>query len=707
MSGRIDDPGNRRDLPPDASQHRDLAQLRSRAEQRVQALESLEIDALWPTEARRVLHELRVHQIELETQNEELRATREQLEASRTRYFDLYDLAPVGYLTLSEAGLIQEANLTAAVALGVDRRTLPRQRVSHFILSDDQDIYYNHFRNLIKTRQPQNCELRLKKLDGAPFWARLESTVVAAEAGSVVWRMVVSDIAERKRAEEGLRVSEERLKYAERLAHVGHWHWDVRANQLSLSDEVFRILGRPLNCTPSFESLLQAIVPQERALVQRAIRDCLAERSGGSIELRIATQKGDVRTVTCIFEVSLDEEGLPALVFGSCQDVTEARRVQEELLARQRLESVGTLASGIAHDFNNLLGSVLAQADLALEEYRDGSSPEQELKYIRDAALRGSEIVRQLMIYAGNESEVVRLLDVSKIAREMVELLRVSVSKHAALEIDLGQDLPAVWGSAGQIQQIVLNLVTNASEALENRDGVIRVTTRRVNVDRTEAVSNGVPEGNYLQLEVADTGCGMSLETQARVFDPFFTTKAVGHGLGLAVVQGIVRALGGAIHLTSEPGKGTSFQVLLPCDKTMSGATEPVPCREEPGSSPAATVLVVDDEDRLRVAVSKLLRKRGFEILEAGDGSAAIDLLRASDRRIDAMLLDMTLPGCSSREVVNVAWEAQPNMKVVLTSAYPEETVRTAVGATQTCSFVRKPFQLEVLLQTLQSVLRL
>src|SRR5262249_10908027 len=142
----------------------------------------------------------------------------------------------------------------------------------------------------------------------------------------------------------------------------------------------------PLNWTPSFESLLQAIVPQDRALVQRRIRDCLAERSGGSIELRITGQEGDVRTVTCNFEVTLDQEGLPARVFGSCQDVTEARRIQEELLARQRLESVGTLASGIAHDFNNLLSGVLTRADLALEEYRDGSSPEQELNYIRHAA---------------------------------------------------------------------------------------------------------------------------------------------------------------------------------------------------------------------------------------------------------------------------------------------------------------------------------
>jgi CheY-like chemotaxis protein len=248
-----------------------------------------------------------------------------------------------------------------------------------------------------------------------------------------------------------------------------------------------------------------------------------------------------------------------------------------------------------------------------------------------------------------------------------------------------------------------MNLVTNASEALADRDGVIRVATRSVSVDRRASISEDVPEGDYVQLEVSDNGCGMPLVMQAKVFDPFFTTKAAGHGLGLAVVQGIVRGLGGVIHLTSEPNRGTTFQVLLPCAKTISEAPKPFAVAEK--SSSGGTVLVVEDEDSLRVPVAKMLRSRGFGVLEATDGSKAIDLLQ-SDTRIDAMLLDMSLPGRSSREVVIASAEAQPNLRVVLTSAYPEETVRTAVGAGQTCGFIRKPFQLGMLLQTLQNALR-
>ena len=277
-----------------------------------------------------------------------------------------------------------------------------------------------------------------------------------------------------------------------------------------------------------------------------------------------------------------DNKGNCTHLVGSVHDITDSRRAQEESFARQKLESVGTLASGIAHDFNNLLGGVLAQAELALEELAAGSTPEEELKAIREVAIRGSEIVRQLMIYAGKEDEVVGLVDVSQIVKEMLELLKVSVSKHATLETDLGKDLPAVRANAAQLRQIVMNLVTNASEAIGDRDGVIRVTTRRVTLDRAAAISRNSVESDYLQLEVSDTGCGMSPEMQARVFDPFFTTKSAGHGLGLAVVHGIVRGLRGSIHLTSEPGKGTTFQVLLPCAEGKAGATsDPISGAEE------------------------------------------------------------------------------------------------------------------------------
>jgi CheY-like chemotaxis protein len=315
--------------------------------------------------------------------------------------------------------------------------------------------------------------------------------------------------------------------------------------------------------------------------------------------------------------------------------------------------------------------------------------------------------VRQLMIYAGEENESFELLDVSLIVKEMIELLKVSMSKHARLETNLAEDLPTVRGSAAQVRQIVLNLVTNASEAIGDGDGVIHVTTSYVKVDERSgtAISDLFAEGDYLKLEIADTGCGMSQETRARIFDPFFSTKSAGHGLGLAVVHGIVRGLRGAIRVVSDLGKGTSFQIMLPCYGTKAGASggamsdvaEPIRLPQD------LTVLVVEDEDSLRRAVAKLLRKAGFQVLEASNGSAAIELLREKGTNISVLLLDLTIPGCSSNEVVAEAVKARHNIKIVLTSAYGRGMVTSAGSEAQTYAFIRKPFQLKDLMKVISS----
>jgi len=350
----------------------------------------------------------------------------------------------------------------------------------------------------------------------------------------------------------------------------------------------------------------------------------------------------------------------------------------------------------------------LAQADLALAESVYDAAPNEGLKHSREVAVRGSEIVRQLMIYAGTENAVVGLVDLSKIVDDMLSLLKVSVTKHAVIKANLGQDLPAIRASAAQIRQIVMNLITNASDAIGDRDGLIQVITRRVtlNGESTLASSGTLQHGDYVQLEVSDTGRGMLPQTQAKVFDPFFTTKSAGRGLGLAVVQGIVRSLGGAIHLTSEPDKGTTFQVLLPCTETAPEASDPMISGDGLAIRPPhGTVLVVEDEDYLRQATVKMLRKSGFEVVEAADGSSAVDLLRANRVAIDAILLDMTIPGASTREVVAEAANIRPDIRVILTSAYSQEMIEGSMGAPQIRSFLRKPYRFGDLLKTLRSSL--
>jgi CheY-like chemotaxis protein len=337
------------------------------------------------------------------------------------------------------------------------------------------------------------------------------------------------------------------------------------------------------------------------------------------------------------------------------------------------------------------------------------------LNTIGEVAMRGSEIVRQLMIYAGKESAVAGLINLSDSVDEMLSLLRVSITKHAVIKADLDHDLPPVSASGAQIRQIVMNLITNASDAIGDRDGVIRVATRRVSL-KGESVPNPsgtLRDGDYVELEVCDTGKGMHPPTQAKVFDPFFTTKSAGRGLGLAVVQGLVQSLGGAIHLTSELGKGTTFRILLPCaDKTAEASVAEASVHATSGKSgepaqlaPHGTLLVVEDEWSLRQPVVKMLRNSGFEVFEAGDGTTAIDLLRASKGRIDAILLDMTIPGASSREVVAAAAIVRPDIRVILTSAYSQDMVEGSVNSGPIRDFIRKPFLFVDLLKTIRGCL--
>jgi len=550
------------------------------------------------------------------------------------------------------------------------------------------DAYHASF----KARTPFQFDCRILRsdgeyrsilVDGAPLY---RDGVFAGYVGSSV------DITEQNLSAERLRTSEARLKHAQRLAKVGSFERHIESGISYWSDEKLRIFG--LGQTPSHADFLSCVHTEDREKVREALAQSLAVATPLEVEYRTVRPDGENRVVRSMIEGIRNIQGDVVRIAGATQDVTDLNRAQEEAFARQKLETLGTLANGIAHDFNNLLGGVVAQAELAQSEIPSGDLPEGELKAICDIAQRGSVIVRELMIYAGTESPDLVLLDVSQVVAEMLELLKLSVSKRVMIDAGLAGDLPPVRANLARISQLVMNLVTNSSDAVGDRDGVVRIRTCRVTTtDRTPG-SASRERRNYVQLTVTDTGCGILPEIQTRIFEPFFSTKSRGRGLGLAVVHGIVRSLGGTIHLTTTPGQGTTFEILLPSDEAASGAAvrPSVGFANPAPQSRAATVLVVEDEDPLRQAVVKMLRKKGLFVIEAQDGTTAIETIREHQNPIDFILLDITLPGAPSWEVFREARRLKPLARVIATSAYPEERANALLQG-RPVSFLRKPYR--------------
>ena len=378
-------------------------------------------------------------------------------------------------------------------------------------------------------------------------------------------------------------------------------------------------------------------------------------------------------------------------------------------LSRQKLESLGTLAGGIAHDFNNLLGTIIADAELALAELDPESSVGAELQNIRTVAMHASEIVRELMIYAGQDVSGVEPVNLSRLVEEMLQLLKMSIPKSAVLRTDLGRRLPPVLGNAPQLRQVVMNLILNAAEAIGPEGGIIHVVTSRLNSRNGSSRKRrpASPDGDYVCLEVSDTGAGISDEVQARIFDPFFTTKPAGRGLGLSVVKSIVAECAGSIDVISAPGQGTRFEILFPsCTSgARTAAAGKGPACGEGGPIMTGSVLLIEDEEGLRITVAKMLRKQGLTVIEAADGWAAMDLIRNPQQEIQLILLDRTIPGAPSYEVFTEAVKRRPEVKVLLTSAYSREAAESSFDAPQLKGFIRKPYQIAELVELLRKTI--
>ncbi len=375
----------------------------------------------------------------------------------------------------------------------------------------------------------------------------------------------------------------------------------------------------------------------------------------------------------------------------------ERRRLEAQVLQSQKLESLGVLAGGIAHDFNNLLTAIVGNADLARLALPRESPALEPLDDVGRAADRAAELCRQMLAYAGRGRLERRRVPLRELIEEMTALLGVAVPKNVRLETSVGHDEPATEGDASQLRQVLLNLVTNAAEAIGEREGTVFVSARsdvfdRARLDRME-LGRALAPGRYVVLSVVDEGCGMRPEVRARIFEPFYSTKFTGRGLGLATVFGIVRGHGGALDIETAEGRGSSFRVLLPLAPALPARAEIAPGGVEDGPPAAGgTVLVVDDEPSVLGVGRALLQRDGFTVLTAGDGEAALDVVDQVGPGLRVVLLDLTMPRRDGLSTLTALRERRPDLPVVLTSGYDHVDVAESVSGLPRVTVLQKPF---------------
>jgi len=434
---------------------------------------------------------------------------------------------------------------------------------------------------------------------------------------------------------------------------------------------------------------------------------------------RLVSSNGETIGVLALFAkhpIDPDEDSLLESVAISCSHVIQSamaeeehRKLEAQIQHAQKLESLGILAGGIAHDFNNLLTGILGNAGLALMDMSPESPGRHSVEQIELAARRAAELPNQMLAYSGKGRFVVEQLDLARLVEEMAHLLQAAISKKVVLRYNIVRNLPAIEADSAQIRQVVMNLITNASDAIGDKSGVVTLSTGVMLADKAylaqSYLNEDLPEGEYVFVEVADTGCGMDEATRAKIFDPFFTTKFTGRGLGLAAVLGIVRGHRGAIRVYSELGRGTSIKVLLPsCGQTARTSSE---TREaSPSWSGSGTILVIDDEASVRRVATHTLERFGFEVVAAENGRKGIEAFRQLQNECVAVILDLTMPDIDGQQAFAELRRISPDVRVILSSGFSEVDVENRFTGQGLSGFLQKPYHPSELVETVRTVLQ-
>jgi PAS domain S-box-containing protein len=710
-----------------------------------------------PLDLASLLHELRVHEIELELQNEDLRRAQIELEQSRSRYLELFEFAPVGYCTLGADGRLIDANIMAATLFGLTRAELYQMPFSALVATAYQDAFYLRRNALMESADRQPFEMQLKRHDEGTFWALIDARKSRDTSDGVQLHFAISDISAQKVTETELRTAASGLeqRVMERTVDLSHTQVDLRneiarrkasEERLARSEEQLRAIldaaSEAIITTGAdgkielFNFAAERMFGWKLSEVVGKNIDCLMPP--GDVQLNLqhlsrSLQAGEKRVngagldlvglrrdgTTFQVELSVNEvlADKSRKFTGILRDVSEQRRLEEHLRQAQKMDAVARLASGIAHDFNNLLMGVIGCCKSASESLSPQHAALAPIDEIRGAVERGAALTRQLLSFGRQPQATAVPMQLNQVVSTVASIVTRMLGEDIKLEVDLCKSGGPILGDPNALEQVLMNLAVNARDAMKH-GGTLRLATEEREVETPlDTRSAKLPTGRYVALVVEDTGCGISPEVQARVFEPFFTTKPTGEGsgLGLYSVYGIVERLGGGVDLQSELGRGTKLTIWLPRDSSVSrGARKSKAPAASPKAVPAiraghggpATVLVAEDEYLIRLAVKHMLGRHDLKILLAETFDDAVRVATEHDGHIDLLLSDMVLPGGSGSALAETLQSLRPGLNVVFMSAYPTEVLVQQGRIPPGTLSLEKPFDEAKLSEALRGALQ-
>ncbi|HUR53101.1 MAG TPA: ATP-binding protein [Gemmataceae bacterium] len=583
-------------------------------------------------------------------------------------------------------------------------------------LPDDGPELWDSIRRSAADLTPWRREMRMiGPKSGRERWVWVQSFPAREPDGAVVWNGLAVDVTELRATQDSLARSDSRLRAALHSARMLGWDWDMAAQRATFSGDFAEFFGVPSG--PDYGDVANtwaAVHPDDIETVTAA-RQAALDHTGEMVyefRGRIPDRAGRVRWFATRGQFLRDRAGTPVRVVAVTADVSDWKRAeagQEEMARRlidaQKWESLGVLAGGVAHDFNNILTVVLGSAGLARKSLPPAAPARAHLDQIETACRRAADLCRQMLAYSGRGPVTAGRADLNALIRDSAALLSVPASKNAALLFELQPDLPAIPADAGQVRQVLVNLVMNAAEALGDSPGEVRVRTSLAEVRGTELDPSyrlTPSPGRYVCLSVTDTGPGIPTDVRARMFDPFFSTKFAGRGLGLAAVLGFVRSHNGAIRVETEMGVGTTIHVLWPIELRPSTsphhAAAATPQRESAGHA-----LVIDDEMFVREVAASTLEELGYEPLLAADGVTGVEVYRQRWRTVKVAVIDVMMPKMNGDRVLEAIRAMDPSLPAVVMSGYTDRRSIRAAAGTRT-EFLQKPFLPEELANAVRRV---